>query len=902
MASVFDTANYFFNPYALPMFFTAVGIVTWGVVVVVRDRASTTANLFLLTTLILGTWLGSFGLMYMSMASRIALSWAHIGYLAIPLVPATVFHFTALILRLERRRNWIVAVWTVSIIFSVLHATTDWFVKDVQDRFWGYYPVLSMSSLIFVAFVLAVLGGCGRDYIREYNFAQSELDRSRVYVLFVALCVGSVALFDFLPSFGVPVYPFGYVAVIGFALITVTAGWSRSRIGITPEFAAAQILETMQGAVLVADLQGTVRVVNRTFCKLLEFPEHELIGRPISEIIDPPFDMDSGLREYGSSWAIRDRQMVWRQRGGRLVDVSVSATVVKDRRGAPAGLVYVALDMTERKRIEDALKQSERDYRGLFENAHDAILIIEPEGETVLDANPRACEMYGFPREELLGTSLERQSQNPGRGKEHIRRILAGARDYRFETAQFRKDGSPMFLDVNASMVRFQGRRAILSVNRDITEKKRAEEALRESEERYRRVVELSPDAIVVHSGGKLVFVNSAAVRLFGAYSAEDMVGKPVMEFVDDSSKAAVIARIRKMHDEGTAVPLAEERFVGLDGRRLDVEVAAAPFTYENEPAVQVVVRDITARKEAEANLKRVADALAKSEERYRLLFERNLAGVYRNTIDGRILDCNDACAKIFGYGSREELLNEPALAVYFDTADREDIISELREKRIVANREQVYRRRDGTPVWILENLSLLEDETGEPAILQGTIIDITDRKLAEQQIEYQAFHDALTGLPNRSLFRDRVTVALNQSRRSHTSSAVMFLDLDEFKSINDTLGHTIGDELLREVAQRLKGCVRVEDTVARMGGDEFTILAAHLTSREDATRIAQKVLPVIERPYTIDGHEMRITTSVGVAIFPEDGEDADTLLKNADAAMYRAKAAGRNQYKLASA
>lgn len=898
---MFDTANYFFNPYALPMLFTALGIVAWGVVAFVREHASRSVRLFLLTTVILGVWLGAFGLMYMSMTSGVALTWARVGYLAIPLIPATVFHFTALMLRIRERGPWIGALWTISIAFSLLHSTTDWFMPDVRDRFWGYYPELAWPSLISVGFTFAVLVVCARDYIRFYNRAESELDRSRIYALFVALCVGCVAIFDFLPSFGVPVYPFGYVAVIGFALITISASWSQSRLGITTEFAAPQILETMQGAVLVADLEGTVRVVNRAFCKLLDYSSEELLGRPLGEIIEPPLEFNTAPREYGSSWAIRDRHMVWRQKNGRLVDVSVSASVVKDRRGSPAGLVYVALDMTERKRIEDALKQSERDYRGLFENAHDAILIIDPEGETILDANPRACEMYGFPKPELIGTSLERLSQNPGRGRDHVKRIMNGAKDYRFETAQFRKDGSPMFLDVNASMIRYQGRRAILSVNRDITEKKRAEEALRDSEERYRQVVELSPDAIVVHSGGRLVFVNSAAVRLFGARSAEEMVGRAVMDFVDSSSQAAVIARIKKMQDEGTPVPLAEERFIALDGRRLDVEVAAAPFQYENRPAVQVVVRDITARKEAEATLKRVADALAKSEQRFRLLFERNLAGVYRNTIDGRILDCNDACAKIFGFRNREELLAAPALAVYFDRSDREALVRELLDHRAVTNREQVYRRRDGAPVWILENVSLLDDEEGKPTILEGTIIDITDRKLAEQRIEYQAFHDALTGLPNRSLFRDRVTVALTQAHRSHLPVAVMFLDLDEFKAINDTLGHTIGDELLREVAQRLKGCIREEDTVARMGGDEFTLLAARMSSREDATRIAEKILPVVAKPYSIEGHELRITTSIGIAICPEDGEDADTLLKHADAAMYRAKASGRNQYKLAS-
>src|SRR5207253_1963099 len=254
----------------------------------------------------------------------------------------------------------------------------------------------------------------------------------------------------------------------------------------------------------------------------------------------------------------------------------------------------------------------------------------------------------------------------------------------------------------------------------------------------------------------------------------------------------------------------------------------------------------------------------------------------------------NDALARIFGFESREEFMAQPTGSRYADTEARQRLLEQLREEGTVTNVELEMVRRDGSTVWVLENVSLIEGHGGEPEMLEGTIIDITDRRTAQTQMEYQAYHDILTGLPNRLLFRDRITLALAHARRTRRAVAVMFLDLDQFKLVNDTLGHTVGDGLLQAVASRLVQCVRAEDTVARMGGDEFTVLLADLGDRRAAATVAQKLLDAIRRPVMVDSHELFATTSIGIAIYPEDGADAETLLKNADRAMYRAKEVGR--------
>ncbi len=192
-------------------------------------------------------------------------------------------------------------------------------------------------------------------------------------------------------------------------------------------------------------------------------------------------------------------------------------------------------------------------------------------------------------------------------------------------------------------------------------------------------------------------------------------------------------------------------------------------------------------------------------------------------------------------------------------------------------------------------------DAAGEIAGVIGLIRDITERKQAEQQIEYQAYHDALTGLANRRLFQEHLSLALALAGRRNNLVAVLFLDLDHFKVINDTLGHTTGDALLQVVASRVKDCVREGDTVARVGGDEFTIVLQDINKKEDAAVVAQKVLRAIADPVELNGHRLYVTTSIGITTFPDDGDDAETLLKNADNAMYRAKAEGRNTYQMST-
>jgi len=286
------------------------------------------------------------------------------------------------------------------------------------------------------------------------------------------------------------------------------------------------------------------------------------------------------------------------------------------------------------------------------------------------------------------------------------------------------------------------------------------------------------------------------------------------------------------------------------------------------------------------------------SAERFKLLFDRNLAGVYRARIDGRILDCNDAALRILGLSSVEEFNERSIFDFCMTPSDADELVQRVRADGAVSGVEMCLRRDDGLPIWVLQNVSLGTSAEGKE-ILEATLIDLTERKHAEEKIRYQAYHDALTDLPNRTLFKDRLSVAVAHAERRQRQVAVLFLDLDRFKLINDTLGHTIGDHLLQGMGERLRNCVRGEDSVARVGGDEFAILLMDLQRPTDATIVAQKILEVVAQPITVDGHELYTTCSIGISMSPADGVDAETLLKNADNALYRAKEAGKNNYQL---
>jgi len=308
-------------------------------------------------------------------------------------------------------------------------------------------------------------------------------------------------------------------------------------------------------------------------------------------------------------------------------------------------------------------------------------------------------------------------------------------------------------------------------------------------------------------------------------------------------------------------------------------------------------------REAVERNTRRKAEqALRESEKRFRSLIENALDIITVLDANGIIRYGSPSVQRVLGY-KPEDLINK-SFFEYIHTDDVQRVLTAfaptagLRDRASLPTRPVEFRFRHHNGLWcFLEAVSndLLHDPDVAGIVVNSR--DVTARKVDEETIRHLAYYDALTGLPNRMLLNDRLAQALAHAHRNQQKLAILFLDLDRFKTINDTLGHSLGDRLLQEVAQRLGGCLREGDTVARLGGDEFALLLPGINQVEEVSRVAYKILDTLNPSFNFEGHELHVTASMGISLYPNDSEDAQTLLKNADTAMYRAKAQGRNNY-----
>jgi diguanylate cyclase (GGDEF)-like protein/PAS domain S-box-containing protein len=303
------------------------------------------------------------------------------------------------------------------------------------------------------------------------------------------------------------------------------------------------------------------------------------------------------------------------------------------------------------------------------------------------------------------------------------------------------------------------------------------------------------------------------------------------------------------------------------------------------------VARDVSDQKRAQA-------ALREAEETYRNIFEHAVEGIFQARPGGPFIKANPAMAKMLGFSGPEALLNPQRTAEDFLCVDAEAceaFRNILRRDGQVANHEMQGRRRDGGRIWLSVSARAINDASGALERVEGLAEDITERKLTEQQLQHRATFDELTDVPNRFLFLEHSRRMLAQARRLGTSLALLYIDLDDFKIVNDTYGHHVGDKVLGKAAARLRERVRSADILARIGGDEFTVLLGDLENRQAADKVAREIIDSLTRPYAVGGLECRIGVSIGVSFFPQDGESVEELLKQADAAMYRAKDQGGN-------
>jgi diguanylate cyclase (GGDEF)-like protein/PAS domain S-box-containing protein len=557
------------------------------------------------------------------------------------------------------------------------------------------------------------------------------------------------------------------------------------------------------------------------------------------------------------------------------------------KKGKAVGVVVVLRDITDRKRAEELLKKERETFYSTLQEAPNGVVLIDKDGR-YLYINSAFTAITGYTLKDIpTGQDWFLKAFPDPNYREQV--IKAWKKDLTRRALD--RVFSVVCKDAAVKEIEFRGTvlkdDRIMVILTDITERKRAEEA-------YHAVVEHSLQGLHILQDQREMFANSAYAEMLG-YTVEELLAlspKQVRNLVHPDDQEVAWGNVRDRIAGKPAPPHYEFRIIRKDGSVRWVESFPSRIEYQGRPALQVAMVDITERKLAEATLKN-------SEERYRTLVESSTDAILMLNRERNAVTCNQAFLDLFGYQKNEV----EGQSIRFIYPSEESFRSYGKAayplvERVGSLREEWnLKRKDGT-------IFSAEIVTSPIRSLDGTttgyiciIRDITERKRAEEELAYMATHDSLTGLPNRTLFTDRLSMALNQARRSQKNLAVMLLDLDYFKDVNDTLGHSVGDQLLRAVGSRLSGLLRKGDTIARIGGDEFLLLLPEMLHVEYATTLAQKVLEAFREPFVFDGHQLHITTSIGIAIFPDDDGDADTLMKSADIAMYRAKNKGRDSF-----
>ena len=548
------------------------------------------------------------------------------------------------------------------------------------------------------------------------------------------------------------------------------------------------LIDTIPNPIYYKNLEGRYLGCNRAFEKLYGCDREQIIGRTLQDIA--PVEMAATLtandaelyRQQAGQFQIFECTLNFED--GAPHDVLFYKAVFNDSEGRPAGLVGTIVDISERKASEIALAEQREFSENLLQNSAVPCFVIDINHKVLTWT--RACEeLTGVTAASVLGSDRHWQAFYPEKRPclvdliidnelERTIDLYTSFAESPFIPEGLRAEGwfpevggKPRYLLFEAAPIRDSSGALIAAIEtmHDLTSLKQTEQALRESEQSSRSLIERSPDAVVVHREGAVVFVNQAAAHLFAARTPQAMVGIHVYDLVHPDYRELVLERVTQVEKFQEEKEYLEQKILRLDGKEIDVEAGSTPVFYGGRRAVQTILRDITDRKEQQ---------------------------------------------------------------------------------------EKLWR---------------------------------------------QANFDSLTGIPNRMMFLDRLQQALAHAEREKQYVALLFIDLDHFKEVNDSLGHAAGDVLLQEVAQRLERCLRKTDTLARLGGDEFTAMMPGVTDPAAVKIVVERMLQSLAEPFILPGGEGRISGSIGVACYQNNGSDVATLMQHADAAMYRAKEKGRNTW-----
>ncbi len=665
-------------------------------------------------------------------------------------------------------------------------------------------------------------------------------------------------------------------------------------------------------------VDGTVDLLNRSGLLMLGRAGEEdgLAGRSVREFVHPDYHgvLDLGLDALADEPGLVPIKFI--DRDGEAIDVEIRVAAL--RHGAGAFMIE-ARDIGARLRSAEAIREREARLQGILDTVAEGIVTSDTRG-VIQSFNKAAERIFGLSAKDAVGQNLAILIPGPDAAlhdsyiEEYLEpgRRRRGVIDVGRELEGRRADGTTFPLELMVSELR-QGKTLLFTgVIRDITDRKRAEAVerrykadleqrveertreLRRLSHQTRGILESAGDGIVgLDLDGVITFANPAAAETLG-WGDATLIGlkaEEVFRYGDGRRRGRGVP-VRAALRRGVFHDRTELILMRRDGSPFATEYASSPIEDEGERTGAVVVlRDVSERKAAEERLT-VAAAV----------FETTAEGIVVCSPDGRISMVNPSWAEITGHAPRASMgASVETLLFSHDVAEWRSMREELASQGH-AEREVWCQRGDGARYAARLVGSVVPDKSGGLRALVLIVSDITQRKEDEDRIRFQANYDQLTRLPNRMLFHDRLEQGVAAARRGGTMLGLMFIDLDGFKAINDTLGHEAGDLLLKGAASRLKECVRETDTVARLGGDEFTVIMTNLDGAEGAARVARRIIESLTVPFDLSGdggapRQGRVSASIGIALLPRDGDTAEDILRNADAAMYHAKDQGKANF-----
>jgi len=665
------------------------------------------------------------------------------------------------------------------------------------------------------------------------------------------------------------------------------------------------ILDSAGEGIIGLDKQGNHTFVNLAAAKMLGYEVDELIDKHSHSTWhykkpdgSPYANEECPIYEALKDGAIHriDNEVFWKKDGTNFL-VEYSSTPIQEE-GKVAGTVVVFNDITERKRAEEKLKESEAKYRAVIEAAVDQIFMIDSEMK-ILSMNSFAAGFFHKKPEDMVGKSLTEifPKQIAASTSANIQKVFETGIDIKIEEILAFGDKnmwnstslSPM-KDLNGKVV------AVIGIVRDITEHRKIEEERQKAAERIQDLYNNAPAGYhSLDKDGAYVRVNDTELAWLG-YKRDELIGKKKFtDILTDESRKVFLRNFPVFKERGWVKDL-EFELVRKDGTIFPTLVNATALKDEagNFLMSRTTLFDIT-------EVKRLQKMVTESEKKFRTILEEINDSYFELDLAGNFTFVNNALCRVLRV-TKEEVVGANFRSITI-LDEINDILAQFVRVRETGEPHKglTFRltRKDGVTEFAEISISPQKDDHGKIIGFRCVGRDVTERMELQSKLAIIAMHDALTGLPNRLLLYDRFNVACAQAQRNKRKLAIMELDLDHFKTINDSLGHAAGDELLKAMADRLTALVRKSDTVARLGGDEFVVLIPEFTNIKDVLKTAQKILSAFQDPSIANGQELQVTTSIGIAVFPRDGSNIEDLLKAADAAMYYTKEHGRNSYKL---